>query len=133
MIAESIICLTMAIYFEARGEPIEGQYAVGEVILNRVHSPNFPDTVCGVVKQDRVPGDKVCQFSFYCDGKSDVLKNKQAKRQARAISIALMDDPTCFTRGATYFHAKNVRPKWATKLKQVAGIGRHTFYRNHKK
>ena len=68
MIAAALVCLALNIYFEARNQPTSGQIAVAEVTLNRVASRNYPNTVCGVVKQSNKNG---CAFSWYCDGKSD--------------------------------------------------------------
>jgi spore germination cell wall hydrolase CwlJ-like protein len=82
MITPALMCVAMAVYFEARGEPTAGQIAVAQVIRNRIEDPRYPDNACDVVKQgyywNGVPIRNKCQFSFYCDGKSDDPKNKQA-------------------------------------------------------
>ena len=78
-------CLAEAIYFESRGEPLEGQVAVAEVVLNRVDDRQFPQTVCGVTNQGAGSG-RGCQFSYACDGRSDVMKSAGAaapRREAR--------------------------------------------------
>ena len=82
MITPALMCVAMAVYFEARGEPTAGQIAVAHVIQNRIEDPRYPDNACDVVKQgyywNGIPIRNKCQFSFYCDGKSDDPKNKQA-------------------------------------------------------
>jgi len=124
--AEEVQCLSLAIYFEARGESDVGQLAVGSVVLNRAKDSNFPSTVCGVVKQG---GESPpCQFSWWCDGKSDqpreasgwLASQKLANKILRGEAI----DPT---RGALYFHTTAVNPKW--RLQRLGKIGSHIFYR----
>ncbi len=75
-------CLAQAIYFESRGEPLDGQIAVAEVVLNRVDDRRFPKTVCGVTRQG-VGSGRGCQFSYACDGNSDVMKSAAARVSAR--------------------------------------------------
>jgi hypothetical protein len=120
-------CLATALYFEARGEGVVGQAAVGEVILNRVASPSFPSTICGVVNQGNGRG---CQFSYTCDGRADRVREQGAWGAAAKIARALMDGaPRTLTDGATYFHTPAVRPAWARRFERTASIGRHIFYR----
>ena len=120
-------CLKQALYFEARGEPILGQVAVAEVILNRVDDRAFPSTICGVVKQSNGRG---CQFSYYCDGRSDQMRDAQAASRVGKVARALIDGaPRVLTDGATYFHAFWVRPSWRLEFQRTAQIGVHTFYR----
>lgn len=120
-------CLTKALYFEARGESLKGQFAVAEVILNRADSPDYPATVCGVVNQG---GRKGCQFSFICDGNKDVMREKDAIDRAGRIARAMLDGaPRALTEGATHFHTKGVRPGWAHRFPRTAAIGAHLFYR----
>ena len=76
-------CLAEAIYFESRGEPLAGQIAVAEVVLNRVDDRRYPKTVCGVTKQG-VGGGRGCQFSYACDGRSDAMKSQVARARARS-------------------------------------------------
>ena len=121
-------CLVQTIYHEARGEGEEGMAAVGWVVLNRRASVAYPDTVCGVVRQADDLGR--CQFSWFCDGRSDALAQDDARREAEAVADALLagaDDPT---NGATSFHAARVRPAWADELTETARIGAHVFYAN---
>ena len=122
-------CLAEAIYFEARGESLAGQVAVAEVILNRVDSPNYPGTVCGVVKQgqERRTG---CQFSFMCDGKPEVVRDPDAFNRAGVIAHLLMEGrPRILTGNATHFHTRAVSPSWSRRLVRTARIGAHIFYR----
>lgn len=120
-------CLTKALYFEARGESLKGQFAVAEVILNRKDSSRFPRTVCGVVNQG---GGGGCQFSFICDGRKDVMRELGAIDRAERIARVMLDGaPRALTEGATYFHSKGVRPGWAHRFPRTAAIGAHLFYR----
>lgn len=122
-------CLTEAIYFEARGESTRGQFAVAEVILNRVDSRVYPDTVCGVVTQGT--GRKyACQFTYTCDGKAEVVKNKKAFVKAARIAKTLLEGrPRVLTGNATHYHTTAVNPRWAKKLEKTTQIGVHIFYR----
>ena len=118
-------CLRKALYFEARGETLPGQFAVAEVILNRVDSPDFPDTICGVVNSR---GSGACAFSFVCSG-SVTMGDAEARDRAGRIARVMLDGaPRTLTTGATYFHANYVRPNWG-RLVQTAAIGAHLFYR----
>jgi spore germination cell wall hydrolase CwlJ-like protein len=120
-------CLATALYFEARGEGVAGQAAVGEVILNRMESASFPSTVCGVVNQSNGRG---CQFSYTCDGRTDRIRDQGAWDAATKIARALMDGaPRALTDGATYFHTPSVRPSWSRRFERTASIGHHIFYR----
>ena len=122
-------CLSEAIYFEARGEPVEGQFAVAEVILNRVDSPKFPNSICKVVRQGT--GRKhACQFSYNCDGKLEYIANGSAYDQAKRVARVSMDHKTRpLTKGATFYHATFVSPSWARSFQHVATIGVHKFYK----
>jgi hypothetical protein len=122
-------CLAKAIYFEARGESLAGQVAVAEVILNRVDSASYPDTICGVVRQgeERRTG---CQFSFMCDGKPERMEDDGARSVAHAIAHLLIEGrPRVLTANATHFHTTRVSPSWAKRLVRTARIGAHIFYR----
>jgi spore germination cell wall hydrolase CwlJ-like protein len=120
-------CLTEAIYFEARGESLAGQVGVAEVILNRVDSPLYPRTVCGVVRQR---GSGGCQFSYICDGRADRMREKAPADLAGRIARAMLDGaPRVLTEGATSFHTRSVRPSWSRRYIQTASIGAHLFYR----
>lgn len=122
-------CLAEVIYFEARGEPVEGQFAVAEVILNRVDSPKFPNSICKVVRQGT--GRKhACQFSYNCDGKLEYIANGSAYDQTKRVARVSMDRKTRpLTKGATFYHATFVSPSWARSFQHVATIGVHKFYK----
>jgi spore germination cell wall hydrolase CwlJ-like protein len=119
-------CLTEALYFEARGESLEGQIAVAEVILNRVDSPLYPRTVCGVVKQR---GGGGCQFSYVCDGKTRMREKAAADLSGRIARAMLDGAPRVLTEGATHFHTRGVKPSWSKRFPRTAAIGAHLFYR----
>jgi hypothetical protein len=122
-------CLAQAISYEAGNEPLSGQEAVAQVIINRVRHPAFPSTVCGVVYQgsQRKTG---CQFTFTCDGSLNTPRS--AASMARALSVAeqvLAGHVSTLVGGATHYHANYVSPYWAPSLVKVATIGAHLFYR----
>jgi spore germination cell wall hydrolase CwlJ-like protein len=120
-------CLKEAIYFEARGESLQGQIAVAEVILNRVDSPLYPRSVCGVVRQR---GGGGCQFSYVCDGRTDRMREAAAADLAGRIARAMLDGaPRVLTEGATHFHTRHVRPGWSRRFAHTTTIGAHHFYR----
>jgi len=122
-------CLSEAIYFEARGEPVEGQFAVAEVILNRVDSPKFPNSICKVVRQGTGRKD-ACQFSYNCDGKLEYIANGSAYDKAKRVARVSIDRKTRpLTKGATFYHATFVSPSWARSFQHVATIGVHKFYK----
>ncbi len=121
-------CLAEAIYFEARGEEIQGMFAVGEVILNRVSSGSFPGTICRVVNQG-TGARYACQFSYTCDGQSDAIHERDAWALVGKIARLLIDgQATDLVHGATYYHANTVTPSWARRFEKVASIGNHYFY-----
>jgi hypothetical protein len=122
-------CLTEALYFEARGEPIDGQYAVAEVILNRVDHVNFPSSICGVVT-DGTGRQFACQFTYTCDGRPEDITNPVAWNRLGHIARIMIDGaPRDLTAGATHYHADWVNPRWASLYPQTADIGIHHFYR----
>jgi spore germination cell wall hydrolase CwlJ-like protein len=128
-----LYCLALNIYFEARGEQIEGQYAVADVTLNRVESSRFPDTICEVVYQCRRANR--CQFSWVHQ-----IRNPHNPRireadawqdaQLHAMEIMYWEIQRGITDGATYFHADWVRPRWRHDFEKTAQIGVHLFYRD---
>lgn len=126
-------CLTEALYFEARGEDHQGQVAVAEVILNRVDSPRYPDTVCGVVQQG-AKRRNACQFSYNCDGKRNSIGNREVFNQLGRVAARMMSGAKrSLTDGALFYHNTSVKPGWTRKLVRTARIGSHIFYRRHTK
>lgn len=125
-------CLSLNIYFEARGEPRMGQVAVAQVVMNRVDDDRFPGTVCAVVKQTGSK-DGVCQFSWWCDRHGDLPRHKGdwelAQKIARAVYQGGMSDPT---GGALWYHTVDVKPIWRIRLKRGPRIGQHIFYHDKK-
>ena len=123
-------CLATAIYFEARGESDRGQRAVADVVLARVRTPGWPKTICGVVYEGarRRSG---CQFSFACDGRSDVGHGESwiSAKDIAAEAMRTNADPKAQLRDATYFHAIGVQPRWCKHMIRVGLIGSHIFYR----
>jgi spore germination cell wall hydrolase CwlJ-like protein len=118
----------LTIYWEAKGEGRDGMEAVAAVVLNRVKSPAFPNTICGVVRDGKEKGP--CQFSWWCDGKSDQPAEARswalAQRLARAI---LTDRPRDPTRGALFFHSAGISTPWVLPRQRTVQIGHHIFYR----
>jgi len=139
MVAETLLCLALNIYYEAGREPEEGKLAVAHVTMNRVNDPSFPQSVCGVVKQrtHRVEGEEkitICQFSWYCEPNKKIPPSNNpywvdAKQIAKDVLEGKTDDPT---KGALYFHATRVKPNWK-HLKRVKQIGNHIFYSPYRK
>ncbi|WP_339640506.1 cell wall hydrolase [Jannaschia helgolandensis] len=122
-------CLTEAIYFEARGEPLDGQVAVAEVVLNRVDSKRYPDTVCDVVNQGTGKLN-ACQFSYTCDGIPERVTEPKAWDKAGRVARRLIDGaPRLLTRNATLYHADYVDPYWAAAYPRTVKVGRHIFHR----
>lgn len=124
-------CLATAIYFEARGESVKGQKAVAEVILARTRTPGRPSTICGVVYEGSARRTG-CQFSFTCDRASDVARAGAHWAQAQRIATVAMSTHgkgKSVSRGATFYHADYVKPRWASRMVRVAQIGSHIFYR----
>ncbi|MEM8776662.1 MAG: cell wall hydrolase [Pseudomonadota bacterium] len=122
-------CLAEALYFEARGESVKGQFAVAEVILNRVDSSAFPDTVCGVISQGT--GRKYgCQFTYRCDGLKETIAEQDAyERVGRVAHLMVNGGSRKLTDGATHYHTKAVAPRWSRVYPRTATIGFHHFYR----
>lgn len=123
-------CLANAIYFEARSEPLKGQIAVAQVVLNRVFSPFYPNDVCGVVYQN-AHRHLSCQFTFACDGKSKAIHERSAWARANRIAKQALDgqlyEPAVGT--STHYHAIYVSPNWAREMKKNVRFGIHNFYR----
>jgi len=122
-------CLAEALYFEARGETVKGQFAVAEVIMNRVDSAEFPDSVCGVVNQGT--GRKYqCQFTYTCDGHKEVVAEPRAyARVGKVAKMMIGGAGRPLTEGATHYHTRAVNPRWARVFPRTATIGVHHFYK----
>lgn len=122
-------CLAEALYFEARGESVRGMFAVGEVILNRVDSSAYPDTLCAVINQGT--GRRyACQFTYTCDGRAEVINEPRAWERVGKVARLLLDGaPRALTAGATHYHTRAVNPSWAQRFPRTASIGSHYFYR----
>ena len=122
-------CISEALYFEARGEPIEGQIAVAEVILNRVDSKKFPKSVCKVIDQTTGKRHK-CQFSYNCDGLLEVFPDRKAYERVGKIARLMLDGSSRdLTDGATFYHSRKVKPNWRSSFARTTKIGSHIFYR----
>ena len=126
-------CLANAVYFEARSEPVRGQIAVAQVVVNRAFSGYYPNDVCGVVYQN-AHRHLACQFTFACDGIPDVVNDEESWERAKRIARETLDGKLWLTdvAKATHYHASYVRPWWARAMKQLSHIGLHHFYRPRK-
>ena len=129
-------CLAQNIYYEARGSNRADRIAVADVVLNRVQDTRYPDTICDVVRQGERNADgsmvrNRCQFSWYCDGRSDWPRDMDAWVDAQQIAYNMLtwDVGRGLTEGATHYHADYVSPRWARELQLVGRIGVHVFYR----
>jgi spore germination cell wall hydrolase CwlJ-like protein len=125
-------CLAENVYFEARGEPLAGQYAVAEVTLNRTRAPNFPHTICAVVHEMRWDPNRrrhVADFSWTELGALSP-DNGPAWKRAMDVANAVYDDlHDPIAPGALFYHSTRVRPGWARTRTEIATIGNHIFYR----
>lgn len=123
-------CLAAAIYFESRGEPEVGQAAVAQVVLNRVKAPAYPNTICGVVYQNKHWRNR-CQFSFACDGVYDRVNDKESWERAVRVARDVSRGTTYLEKVAdsTHYHANYVNPRWGRSMKVLTKIGVHIFYR----
>ena len=130
-------CLALNIYHEARGESIAGQVAVAWVTLNRMESQSFPNSICGVVYQARTdsagnPIRNQCQFSWYCDGRSDRIRNQREWEDVQLIAdVVLLDWARASespVQNATFYHADYVTPYWASAFTEIATVDNHIFY-----
>ena len=130
-------CLALNVYFEARGEDPEGQFAVAEVVMHRVNHFNYPNTICGVVKQGvysewskEMPIKHKCNFSWFCDRLPDDPIDGQAFGAAMYVATTILKDPKYMLEieYALYYHADYVEPYWADDLQLVGHIGNHLFY-----
>ncbi len=130
---DELICLALNDYWEARSEVIAGRIAVARVVLNRAMDSRYPSNLCDVVKQTRVTGVlHRCQFSWYCDGKTDVPYDPKVWRDSLKIAAAVLEKDSAIpdpTDGALWYHADFTRPSWALGYESTTIIGTHVFYR----
>ena len=141
--SEAVECLALNMYHEARGQGTAGELAVTTVVMNRVNDSRFPNTICGVVKQGPTrpswkdpkilfPIKHKCQFSWYCDGKSDKPRNKKTYEKMKDFAKTLLSNKLLYldiTDGATHYHADYVSPSWAKTKTKTVEIQDHIFYR----
>ena len=132
-------CLAQNIYFESANQSFAGKLAVAHVVINRMEDLQFPNTVCGVVYQaktytnwkgNEVPIRNQCQFSWYCDGKSDEpVDSKTWIKSLYIADLALTGEYKDITEGALWYHADYILPYWADELEFVTQIDDHIFYK----
>lgn len=132
---DEIHCMSLNIYFEARSESVEAQYAVADVVMYRLMHINYPNTICGVIKDgvypswnDEVPYKWRCSFTWHCDRKSDIPHEKKAFVIAEYIANDVINNPVYEpeVEYALFYHADYVDPNWDYTL--VGKIGKHLFY-----
>ncbi len=128
--AKSEKCLAEAVYFEARGEAVRGQIAVAQVVMNRTFSGFYPNTVCGVVYQNK-HRHYACQFTFACDNVADIVREPDMWDRAKKIAKAMLDGQLWLPEVAksTHYHAYWVHPSWVSEMRKTYKFGVHTFYR----
>jgi len=134
MIIEQAMCLALNVYFETRSQGLAEMIAVSEVVMNRVESPRYPDTICEVVKQGvhwkGHPVRNKCQFSWYCNGEPDIPTNKKAWAVSQEVAWGVLDGRMRgVVHDATHYHAYYVSPSWAKTRPLVAKVGAHLFYK----
>ena len=130
------VCLALNDYFEARGETQAGRLAVAKVVLNRAMDRRFPSNLCDVIKQNKTRSLHRCQFSWYCDGRSDTPYNRLAWRRSIKLAAAVLQKDSSIadpTGGALWYHAVFVHPAWAKRLEVTSTVGGHIFYRDTEK
>jgi len=127
--SDDLSCMTLNLYWEARSEGPEGMLAVGWVVLNRINSSKYPNTVCSVVKQGGVRPP--CEWNWYCDGRQDQPQEFKALTEAQKVASELLSNPSADpTGGALWFHLDSLSsPRWLQNREQSAHIGRHLFFR----
>jgi N-acetylmuramoyl-L-alanine amidase len=137
MFETAIVCLAMNVYFEARNQPLIGQIAVAQVVMHRVYDERYPDNACDVVTQgqryswnkDILVRDK-CQFSWYCDGKSDKPTDMYAWEKAMMVAAGVYRGAVYdMVDRATHYHSVDVLPSWSESKQYIVRINDHVFYR----
>ncbi len=126
-------CLATAIYFEARGEPMKGELAVAQVVINRLKNPAYPNTVCGVVYQNKNMRN-ACQFSFACDGIPDRITDMESWKRAQMLAKRVLNEDNWWNAdvgSSTHYHATYVKPRWARTMKKMQKLGHHVFYKTY--
>jgi len=124
-------CLAEVMYYEARGEGVEGEEAIAEVVFHRMHHRGYPGSICGVVYQGMADAP-ACQFSFVCNGEMRRPKVPADWSRAKLLAAKILSGYTVLgniTGGATSFHAVDVEPDWAGSLERTVQIGNHIFYK----
>ena len=139
MIEAALVCLALNIYHESRDQPFLGQVAVAQVVMNRVRDKRYPNTVCEVVKQSPTyswkpdfPVRNRCQFSWYCDGKSDTIHDMVAFKAIEELSASIIvayGVQRDITDGAVMYHASYVKPYWAKSYERTSRVDSHIFYK----
>jgi spore germination cell wall hydrolase CwlJ-like protein len=128
---DAITCLSRTIYWEARGEGAASMEAVANVVMNRLGHEGFPNTICEVVRQGREQG--ACQFSWWCDGRSDKARDDDSYAIAKEITRkALNRQLTDRTDGALYFHQRKANPHWSSQYIKTVEVGEFVFYKPRK-
>ncbi|GAB6192187.1 cell wall hydrolase [Desulfocastanea catecholica] len=130
LLDDAITCLSRTIYWETRGEGASGMEAIANVVMNRLGHEGFPNTICEVVMQGREQG--ACQFSWWCDGRSDDAEEEKSYAIAKEIARkALNRQLKDRTGGALYFHQRKVTPSWSKEYSKTVEVGEHIFYKPH--
>jgi spore germination cell wall hydrolase CwlJ-like protein len=131
-------CMAQNIFFEAGIDNLAGMAAVANTVLNRVEHDHYPDTICGVIHQGHkdANGNMIrnqCQFSWYCDGKSDRIPESENWERAKAVAWDILNtnEYRGLAEGATHYHATYVNPYWSrsASMDEIGQIGAHLFYR----
>jgi len=133
MLLEAYLCLSTMIYFEARGEPALGQIGVAQTAISRMIHPDYPDTLCEVVKEGRYdrrgnPLIHECQFSYWCDGRKEVVTDGEAFARAMLYGALAFVLPLK-TLESTHYHSTSVSPWWTEGMEEVARIGNHIWFK----
>ena len=133
-----VACLAEAIYFEAGNQSDAGRLAVGHVVLNRQEMREYPNTICDVVHQaeyrenwkgNMIPVKHRCQFSYFCDGKPEIIEDSKTWNESYMLATLLVNGMYDFTHGASHYHNDSVHPYWADHLKHTVTIDNHIFYK----
>lgn len=135
-------CLALNSYYESRNQSLAGQIAVAQVVLNRVKSPRYPNTICEVIQQgptyinwkgNELPVRDQCHFSWWCDGKSDIPEDIVTYQKVLDTVTELLYTSTVdITEGSTHYHADYVEPDWSKVFEKTVVIDDHIFYRDSK-